>query len=92
MSIYAVHADVTDFAAHHQLAVIRHHRCRRDDGAAQLVANRLHIGEINEIRLHLGVVLTARFIVGPNQIRADAADLIENQILADKRNRDDKND
>jgi hypothetical protein len=72
--------------------VIRHYRRRRYDRAAQLVANRLHVSEINEIRLYFGAVLAARFIVGPNQIRADAADLIENQILAGKRNRDDKND
>jgi hypothetical protein len=52
----------------------------------------LHVRQIDEIGLYPGVVLAGRFIVGPNQVRANAADLIENQVPAGERNGDNQND
>ena len=68
VSVYAVHAHVTDFTVYDELAVIGHHRGCRSDRTAQRVADCLHISEIDKIRLYLGAVLATRFIVGPNEI------------------------
>ena len=92
MSIDAVDTDVADFSVHNQLTVIWHHRRRCDDLPAQGVADGLHVGKVDEIGLYLGVVFAARFIVGPNQVRANTANLIENQVSAGQRNRDNEND
>jgi hypothetical protein len=68
VSVYAIHAHVTDFAVYDELTVIGYHRGSCRDGAAQCVAQRLHIRQIDEIRLYFGAVLATRFIVGPNQV------------------------
>jgi hypothetical protein len=92
MGVYAVHADIADFSVHDQLTVVRHHRGGRDDLSAHRIPDRLHIRQIDEVGLNFRVILSGGFIVGPNQIRADSADLIENQVAARERNRDNQND
>ena len=68
MSVDAIDTDVTNLSVHNQLTVIRHYRRSCDDLPAQGVPDGLHVGEVDEIGLYLGVVFAARFIVGPNQI------------------------
>ena len=92
VGIDAIHTDVADFSIDDELTVIRHHGGGGDDLSSQGIADGLYIGEIDEIRLYLGVVLATGFIVGPNQVRAYAADLIENQVSAGERNRDNEDD
>src|SRR6185503_7867247 len=92
MGIDTNDTDVADFSAHYQLTVIRNHCRSRDDLSAQRVADSLHVGEVDEIGLYLGVVFAACFIVGPNQVRAYTANLIENQVPTGQRNGDNKND
>jgi hypothetical protein len=72
--------------------MIGHHRRGRNNLAAEGVAERLHVRQIDEIGLYPGVVLAGRFIVGPNEIRADTADLIEYQVPAGERNGDNQDD
>jgi hypothetical protein len=76
--IYAINTDIADLSIDDELTVIRHHGSGRVDLSAEGIANGLHVGEVNEIGLYLSAVLAARFIVGKNEIRANAADLVEN--------------
>ena len=58
----------------------------------ELLPDGLDIGELDEIGFHLGGGLAAGFIVGIDEIRSDAADLVENIVAAGERDGDDQDD
>ncbi len=90
--IDAVDRNLADFPINHNLIVVLHYGGSGDDAVSERVAYRLHIGKLDEISFHFRDVLPARDIVRVDEIRADTPNLIEDQVLARKRNGDDQND
>src|SRR5690242_14071056 len=56
MRIDTIDTDVADLPVHDQLTVIRNYCRSGDDLSAQRIAESLHVGEVDEIGLYVGVV------------------------------------
>lgn len=88
----AEHADVA-FAAFDDDAVGGvDDRAGGVDPAAEFAADGFDVGEFDEVGVGLAGVLRAGVVVGGDQVRADPADAIENEIAAGDRDGDDQND
>ncbi len=89
--VHAVDLDVFLPALHTHLREYVHDAGGRDDPTAKLLPHGLDIGDLHEIRVHLGVVGVAGFVLRENQVRTHRPDLVQDELARGGRDGDHQN-